>query len=121
NGVDPNQPQTTLGVPSPPVLVKLVDKWSEVRKGARVMLVMDVSGSMGDDASKDQTKLDLAKQAAVNALDQFKPDDLVGLRIFTTNVGPKEHSDYLDVVPIGPMAQQREVLANKIRDLEPQE
>ena len=121
NGVDPNQPQTTLGVPSPPVLVKLVDKWGEVRKGARVMLVIDVSGSMGDDAGKGQTKLDLAKQAAVNALDQFKPDDIVGLRVFTTNVGPAEHRDYLDLVPLGPMASQHELLANKIRDLEPQE
>ena len=121
NGVDPSQPQTTLGEPSPPVLVKLVDRWSEVRKGARVLLAMDVSGSMGDDAGGGKTKLDLAKEAAVNALGQFKPDDQVGLRLFTTNVGPADHPDYLDVVPIGPVAAQREALAYKIRDLTPLE
>ena len=121
NGVDPSQPQTTLGEPSPPVLVKLVDRWSEVRKGARVLLAMDVSGSMGDDAGGGKTKLDLAKEAAVNALGQFKPDDQVGLRLFTTNVGPADHPDYLDVVPVGPVAAQREALANKIRDLTPLE
>ena len=32
------------------------------------------------------TKLDLAKQAAIGALDQFKDDDEVGLRIFSTDI-----------------------------------
>jgi Ca-activated chloride channel homolog len=120
NGVDPNQPQTTLGVPAPPVLVKLIDKWGEVRKRARVLVVIDVSGSMGDDAGGGQTKLELASQAAINALDQFQPDDLVGLRVFSTAIGPPDHPEYLDLVPIGPIGAQREALANKIRDLTPQ-
>ena len=88
NGLDPNQPQTTLGVPPAPVLVKVIDQWAQLRKGARVLLVIDVSGSMGDDAGNDDTKLELAKQAAIDALDQFKDDDLVGLRVFTTERVP---------------------------------
>ena len=119
NGVDPAQPQTTLGVPTPTVLVKVIDQWAQLRKGARVLLVIDVSGSMGDDAGNGDTKLDLAKRAAVDALDQFKGDDLVGLRVFTTDVSRTEPKDYLDLVPIGPIGAQREVIANKIRDLVP--
>jgi Ca-activated chloride channel family protein len=119
NGVDPNQPQTTLGVPTPPVLVRLIERWSEDRKGARVLLVIDVSGSMGDDAGNGQTKLELAQQAATKALDQFKGDDLVGLRIFSTNLQSKEPQDYLDLVPIGPIAGNREQLKSKIRSLIP--
>jgi len=46
NGVDPNQPQTTLELPSPPVLVGLIDRWGQNRKAARVLIVIDVSGSM---------------------------------------------------------------------------
>ncbi|MGH9150309.1 MAG: substrate-binding domain-containing protein, partial [Acidimicrobiales bacterium] len=88
NGLDPAQPQTTLGVPAPAVLVRLIDKWGELRKEARVLLVIDVSGSMGEEAGGGETKLDLAKRAAVDALTQFKPSDLVGLRIFSTNVNP---------------------------------
>jgi Ca-activated chloride channel family protein len=121
NGVDPAQPQTTLGVPAPQVLARLVDRWGEQRRSARVMLVLDVSGSMGEDAGNGRTKLDLAKQAAVDALSQFKPEDHVGLRIFSTNVGPREHSDYADLVPIGPLATNREAIATKIRDLVPTE
>ncbi|HEX2029650.1 MAG TPA: substrate-binding and VWA domain-containing protein, partial [Nitriliruptorales bacterium] len=84
NGVDPDQPQTTLELPEPPVMTALLDEWKENRKGARVLLVLDVSGSMGDPAGQGtrDTKLDLAKQAAIDALDQFKDDDQVGLRIF---------------------------------------
>jgi Ca-activated chloride channel family protein len=121
NGVDPSQPQTTLGVPEPAVLVRLIERWGEHRKGARVLLTIDVSGSMGEDAGDGATKLDLAKRAAVSALGQFKADDHVGLRIFSTNIGPAEHSDWLDVVPIGPIAAQREVLAARIDDLVPTE
>ena len=121
NGVDPAQPQTALGVPAPPVLVRLVDKWGEQRRGARVLLVIDVSGSMGDDAGNGQTKLELAKRAAVDALSQFKAHDHVGLRVFSTNVGPKDHPDYADLVPIGPADANREVMAGKIRDLVPTE
>jgi Ca-activated chloride channel family protein len=119
NGVDPNQPQTTLGVPAPPVLVKIIQKWGEDRKSARVMMVIDVSGSMGDQTGSGATKLDLAKQAAVQALGQFSPNDQVGLRIFSTGISPKAPTDYLDLVPIGPISQQRELLANKIQSLVP--
>ncbi|MDQ3570932.1 MAG: substrate-binding and VWA domain-containing protein [Actinomycetota bacterium] len=121
NGVDPKQPQTALGVPSPPVLVRLIDKWGQQRREARVLLVIDVSGSMGDDAGNGQTKLDLAKRAAVDALSQFKDTDTVGLRTFSTNVGPKEHPDYVDLVPIGPAGANREQIATKIRNLVPTE
>ena len=119
NGVDPGQPQTTLGLPTPQVLVKLVEKWGELRKGARVLLVIDVSGSMGDDAGNGETKLDLAKSAAITALDQFKADDLVGLRIFSTQINRNEPRDYTDLVPIGPIAQQRETLIRSIDSLAP--
>ncbi len=120
NGVDPAQPATTLGVPEPAVLASIVTKWGEQRKGAQVLLVIDVSGSMAERAGdNDETKLDLAKLAAVNALDQFGPNDLVGLRTFSTAVSPREPTDYLDLVPIGPITANREQIASKIRTLVP--
>jgi Ca-activated chloride channel family protein len=121
NGVDPAQPQTTLGVPPPPVLVRIIERWGETRKGARVLMVIDVSGSMGEDAGNGDTKLELAKRAAVDALGQFKPDDQVGLRIFSTNMQAKEPRDYIDLVPIAAVGAQREKLASAIQSLTPRE
>ena len=48
NGVDPTQPTAELQVPSPEVLVGILDSWAELRKEARVLLVLDISGSMGE-------------------------------------------------------------------------
>ena len=119
-GVDPDQPQTLLEVPDPPVMVAALDKWAEQRKSARVLLVMDVSGSMGDPAGAGrETKLDLAKAAAIEALDQFKAEDEVGLRIFSTDLQPDEPMDYIDLVPIAPIGEQRERIASSIRSLIP--
>jgi Ca-activated chloride channel family protein len=121
NHLDPDQPQTTLEVPSPPVLAGVIDEWNQVRKKARVLLVIDVSGSMGDEADPrtGDTKLDLAKRAAIAALDQFQPDDQVGLRVFSTEISGREPTDYVDLVPIGPVSGNRDALEQSIRSLIP--
>ena len=119
NGVDPNQPQNVLDVPEPPVLVRMLELWAQQRKAARVLLVMDVSGSMAEEASDGVTKLDLAKQAARAALDDFKDDDLVGLRVFTTEISRTEPTDYQDLVPIAPIAQNGRVIDATIDSLIP--
>ena len=121
NGVDPDQPQTLLEVPEPEVMVALLDKWDRQRKGAQVVLLMDVSGSMGDigDPDTGETKLDLAKRAAIDALADFAEQDEVGLRIFSTDLGPSGTAEFVDVVPVGPIADQRDQLAGAIDDLVP--
>lgn len=96
NGVDPDQPQALLELPEPEVLVSVIDEWELHRKGARVLLVIDISGSMGDPAADGlrETKLDLAKSAAIRSLEQFAPDDEVGLRVFTTGISVPADSDF---------------------------
>ena len=121
NGVDPKQPQTTLEVPKPPVLSGAIDQWNKNRKRARVLLVIDVSGSMGDEADPrtGATKLDLAKRAARAALDQFLPDDQVGLRIFSTGIANNEPTDYKDLVPIAAISSNKAAIASAISSLVP--
>lgn len=121
NGVDPATPETLLEVPQPAVLAGLLEDWEVQRKSARVLLLIDVSGSMGDpgDPSSGETKLDLAKAAAVQALDQFKDDDLVGLWTFSTELGPQADQNILEVQEPARVGDVREQLANQIRDLVP--
>jgi Ca-activated chloride channel homolog len=122
NGADPNEPKTALDVPEPKVLTKALDLWAVQRKKARVLLVIDVSGSMGDPAvdGGNDTKLDLAKRAAISALDEFNDQDQVGLRIFTTNVDGNG-ADFTDLVPISPMGTIRESMSRTIDNLQPLE
>jgi Ca-activated chloride channel family protein len=123
NGVDPNQPQTLLEVPSGEVLAGLLDFWDANRKSARVLLVMDVSGSMSEiaDPETGETKLELARRAAAEALDQFKDEDLVGLRIFSTSLGEENGGYWQDLVPIAPVGEQRDQLESVIGGLLPRE
>jgi Ca-activated chloride channel family protein len=119
NGVDPSQPQTTMQVPEPPVMVALLEQWNLNRKGARVLLVVDISGSMGDEAVSGKSKLDLAKEAAISSLDEFKPEDQVGLTVFSTNLGTSSEDISIDVLPIAPMGGQRERMQTEIEALLP--
>src|SRR5918996_537422 len=121
NGVNPATPQTLLDVPEPEVLAGLLDDWATQRKSARVRIVIDVSGSMGDEGDPETgaTKLDLAKDAAITALEEFKDDDEVGLSVFSTELGPGGDQEMLELVPPTRVADVREQLANRIRDLLP--
>ena len=117
NGVDPAQPTAELEVPSPDVLVGILDSWAELRKDARVLLVLDISGSMGElvAESDGKTRLDLAQAAAISALDEFKDSDDVGLWAFSTDLeGPDPN--IRELVPIGPIGTQRDAIATAIAD-----
>jgi Ca-activated chloride channel family protein len=118
NGLDPDQPQTLLEVPEPDVMAAVLDFWDENRKGARVLLVIDVSGSMGDsaDVASGATKLDLATRAAIESLDQFKSDDEVGLRVFTTDL---PEGNWRDLVPVEAISKTRDDLRDEIEALYP--
>jgi Ca-activated chloride channel family protein len=75
---------------------------------------------MGEPADdRGNTKLDLAKTAAINALEQLKPEDDVALRIFSTDISATPPTDYVDLVQFGPIGQQREAIATRIRQLVP--
>ena len=67
----------------------MLDTWATaLRKPARTLFVVDVGGSMGNPAAGGtESKLDLAKRAASEALKDLGPNDTVGLWTFPTNDG----------------------------------
>ncbi|GAA0396723.1 VWA domain-containing protein [Acrocarpospora corrugata] len=116
NGLDPKQPKTRLNVPLPGVLDQVLKSWASLRKPANVLMVMDVSGSMSAEVTgTGKTKLELAKQAAINALPQFGPNDRVGLWIFSTK--QQGTRDYRELVPM--KRGTTSDLKARIRDLIP--
>jgi Ca-activated chloride channel family protein len=117
NGLLPGQPKLTLTPPSPEVLDRIQSGWEDVRKRARVLIVIDVSGSMGEASGTGQTKLELAKEAAISSLNLFAPDDDVGLWIFTSEV--TEGRDYLELIPIEPLGPNLDQFKRAIRSLVP--
>ncbi|MFF5209458.1 extracellular solute-binding protein [Streptosporangium sp. NPDC000396] len=119
NGLLPAEPKMTLNPPAPNVLDKVLTSWADLRKPANVLMVIDVSGSMGapvPDTGKN--KLELAKQAAINALPQFGPHDKVGLWMFSTKRDGDK--DYLELTPMATVdAVQRKKLQARLNGLTP--
>ncbi len=80
-GVDPNQPKTVLDVPDPQVVSAIQQSWSFVKKQADIWLVIDISGSMGDN-----DKIGQAKKAALAFLNEVEPQNRVGLMAFNDEI-----------------------------------
>ncbi|HET8949280.1 MAG TPA: VWA domain-containing protein [Solirubrobacteraceae bacterium] len=107
NGADPDQPARELGLPEPRVLALLKRTWREDRKPANVLLVLDTSGSMGD-----ESRLDNAKDGLKVFLEQVAPQDRVGLTTFSDQITP--------LVPVGPFRQNKGELQQTISRLIPE-
>ena len=119
NGMIPTEPKAVLAPPAPAVLDLVQKSWEQNRKRARVLEVIDVSGSMGGSAgATGETKLALAKKAAIRALEQYAPDDEVGLWIFSTPIQGRT-SPWAELVPIAPVSQNLALLRSKIATLTP--
>jgi Ca-activated chloride channel family protein len=118
NGLIASEPKLVLNPPAPRVLAQVETLWNAQRKGARVLLVIDTSGSMGDDAGNGDTKLETAKAAALKALDQFGPNDDVALWSFSTPaVG--DTKPYRELVAFTPITAAKPLLRREISALVP--
>ncbi len=113
----PDGVKIELSAPSPDVLDAVRATWTDLRKEARVLILLDVSGSMGEEAGGG-TKLELAKTAAVKALSQFTARDQVGLWTFTTDL-PTPSGIYTELVPIAPISQNKQRITQAVTNLAP--
>ncbi len=105
NGVDPAQPQTTLQMPNATVIAAVQETWLLAKRPANILLVVDTSGSMGE-----QGKLRQAQDALETFLDQIQGDrDRVGLVPFSSRV--------YDTISLQDISPQRTALKNRVRAL----
>lgn len=120
NYLDPTKPASELHLPVPSVVAEIQALWkAQLRKSARVLLVIDIGSSMGERAAdSSKTKLDVAKEAASVALDDFASADEVGLWSFSSASGADP--PYHEVVAPGPISQQKAQLKHDIEALQTQ-
>lgn len=103
NGIVPAGPAIVISPPAPTVLAAIQRSWDDVRKRARVLMVLDVSGSMAG------TKIDLMKRAAAGAIDGFAADDELAIWAFS---GGRQ-----EVAPLGAVGPRRDELKRGIGTL----
>jgi Ca-activated chloride channel family protein len=107
-GADPAQPRRELSLPEPTVLDRVLTTWRRDRKPARVMLVLDNSGSM-----QEEDKLDHAKQGLAAFFRAVAPQDEIGLTKFSSHVK--------QLVAPAPFATNRAALLGALKDIIPED
>jgi Ca-activated chloride channel family protein len=116
NGFTARTPHS-LATPDAGVLSAVQRNFPAVRKHARVLFLVDVSGSMKDRISRDATKLSAAKLAIANAIRYLGNDDEVGLAAFSN----RPHGGLTPglITAIAPLRTNRSALLAGVRALRP--
>lgn len=110
----------SLNVLPPPadnVLVTVQKSFPEVRKRARALFLLDVSGSMGQEISPGVSRLQGAKNAVTKAMDHFTGDDQLGLAAFSHLEGRPLTPGL--VSPVAPFKTNKADLLAKLNALRP--
>ncbi|MFB7512808.1 substrate-binding domain-containing protein [Streptomyces sp. NPDC056144] len=115
-GLRAGEKLTLIDPPAPDVLGRILDGWDDLRKKARVVMIMDVSGSMNQPAGDGRSRLEAAKAAAIKALDLYHPDDEVGLWAFSTETEGRK-KPYYEILPPRRIADGKKALTGAIEEL----
>lgn len=93
-------------LPSTDTVDSMLTEWSGVNLSARVLVLLDVSGSMSTPVpGTGKSRMDVTVDAAKLGIGLFKPTTKVGLWLFSTNLdGPK---DYKQLIPVETVQQLR--------------
>jgi len=118
NGLLPDARISVIDPPAPAVLDQVSKSWTALRKRARVLMVIDVSGSMsGAVPGGGGTKLDLAKKAALGAVQRLAADDELGLWTFSTP--PTDGATpWTELVPTAPVKSVLPTFRAKVEALQ---
>ncbi|MDG4767399.1 substrate-binding domain-containing protein [Solwaraspora sp. WMMD406] len=101
---------TAAGGLDPVVIDRALATWTAVTLPARMLAVIDVSGSMLQPVptANDASRADVTREAARRGMALFDDSWALGLWIFSTELQGTQ--DWRELVPIGPLSSQRAVL-----------
>lgn len=101
------------------VVADVLTTWVSLARPSRMLAVMDVSGSMSTPVptAAGKTRAEVAIDAARRGLGLFPDSWSVGLWTFSTNLDGNK--DYLQLLPIRPMPEQRPNLEHALQTIKP--
>lgn len=99
NGVEPVIEPLPRAVLAPDSVDETLTTWTAVTRPTNLLLVLDVSGSMNSVVLGDKTRMQLAKEAASKAIEQFDSEANVGLWVFSSDISGSRN--YKVITPLG--------------------
>jgi len=119
HGLQAPDPQAARRNPDPAVATDVITEWSDAQRPVRMLLAMDVSGSMDlPMPGARETRIEATKEAARRAVEgrSLRTDDQVGLWEFATRLDGAR--DYRELVPLSAAtADQQTRLADRLGGL----
>ena len=100
HGVDTNQPQTILEIPSAPVIEGIQSLWRQTKKTVDLIVVMDISGSMEGD------KITTARSSLLQFVQKLDERDRLRIDLFS--------SDVSTLTPLTPIGQKRQQVLDSV-------
>jgi Ca-activated chloride channel family protein len=110
NGMLPDRPGAYLVLPNTgQVISDIQASWNELRKRARVLIVIDQSALSGDSGAKNLA------QSVANGLKQLVDDDMVGAWAVPAAAGSTQ--PYSEIMPLQPLGPHRAELQSAIANI----
>jgi Ca-activated chloride channel family protein len=100
HGVDPNQPQTVLEVPSADAITGIEQLWREVKKPVDLVVAMDVSGSMRGD------KIASARNSLIQFINVLDDRDRLQIVLFS--------DDLIELTPMSALGEKRDEVTRRV-------
>jgi Ca-activated chloride channel family protein len=100
HGVDVNQPQTVLEVPSAEVISGIEQLWREVKKPVDLVVAMDVSGSMGGE------KISSARNALTQFINLLDDRDRLQIILFS--------DELVTLTSLSPLGDKRDDVLRRV-------
>ncbi|GLW65424.1 hypothetical protein Arub01_36680 [Actinomadura rubrobrunea] len=102
-GVSPARPRK-LPSPKDAEVAKVMQAWSKLTLGLRILTIIDVSGSMAEQVAPNTTRLQAVAQLSQGGLSMMSNDTELGLWVFSTNLQGKQ--DWRELVSVGPLGER---------------
>jgi Ca-activated chloride channel family protein len=124
-GVSTERAGQSIDPPAPGVVRNVLDTWDTLSKQTNTLAVIDVSGSMKEEATgSGDNRLDVATRAATEAVSLSSDDSGFGLWEFSTDLDGQ--TDYRELVDLGPLGEnvgsitRRQALEEALSEMDPE-
>jgi len=124
-GIAADRAGTQVPPPEPQVVQQVLDTWDTVSQRTNTLAVIDVSGSMAEQAAGgDGTRLAVATAAAAEAVKLSVDDSGFGLWEFSTDLGDADHRELVTMGALGEnvgTVTRREAVEEALAAMEPRQ
>ncbi|WP_242904646.1 substrate-binding domain-containing protein [Actinomadura terrae] len=102
-GVSPARPRQ-LPMPQAAEVTQVMQAWSKLSLGLRILTLVDVSGSMAEEVAPHTNRLQAIAQVSQGGLSMMSNDTELGQWLFSTNM--RGGLPYRETVPVGPLGER---------------